>query len=855
MCETSKDEQPKLKFMETLEEVNLEIARDLPAEKELTNIDEKVLLDPDHPLLAPFQRTLKRHLENQIEHLKKEVFELENGAKKKSAMREQLGLETYENQQIVNKQQRELEICVQELDHICAATEELEIELEEATKLFAEKRVQVLECEKKELHLQTEVESLNLMLNQMTSWENEMESDLTVKQRVYEKTQKERRRLVTEKRELDAFVYKLMTDTWRLEEELNTMDMQIRAKEEEREALAEAVVTSNIDLETIATEHRCLMHSWNSLVVAISLRDKSYTVSKDELSNLHDTLRMTVAQLARTKQLCEKEMETNEKLTMFKQRLQADIDTTTCNIQSEKNKQECLTMEIDNILRMMSQTEADLKMKIAENALKNQEFILLTRDLENLTREKVQLDEKILAMLESEMTNNKTAKYLNRLVREVKETNRKNEIMLTKLENSNAKALMDIEVQKCSNIELQQFLDQAVKQLNNTEGELKALEEEDEKLKFFITKKQRTIDLLSNKLDAIVNKQGGVEASPQELKLITLEKNIAEIEDTTRKLQKFWLREQAFVVNLSHQRQEQINDLSMIKKQLQLLQQKNLRINDELNDYQEKEDKLNRAIVTLQNRILICNEQIIKKKGSKNSIEKDTDLIQFDFSGKLQVLIFNRLAISHNLFKDAEMESVKLQSDITDIEEDKVTLSNDLVDLNREALAWEKKIKMATETKKEIEEERSAGGEVGNMKAEIHRMQVRYGQLKRAQDKLIQDLDHCVSRRDSLLNTVEAREKKEKGACEKTRITFLRKMWDMRNRLKQMQDEMQSLNNKIEAADEEERRLITEITITQQDVDYARRKTENINEIIEETKTDRQRVRPFLKYTIRNSYC
>lgn len=44
--------------------------------------------------------------------------------------------------------------------------------------------------------------------------------------------------------------------------------------------------------------------------------------------------------------------------------------------------------------------------------------------------------------------------------------------------------------------------------------------------------------------------------------------------------------------------------------------------------------------------------------------------------------------------------------------------------MNREALEWEKKLISAKETKNTMIEERGQEGEVGTMKAEIHRMNV-----------------------------------------------------------------------------------------------------------------------------------
>lgn len=75
-----------------------------------------------------------------------------------------------------------------------------------------------------------------------------------------------------------------MSEIFRLEEELENLDMQIRVKEEERENMADIIANGNVELQTIAAEHRCLLYSWNSIVIAISHRDKDYLATQEELS-------------------------------------------------------------------------------------------------------------------------------------------------------------------------------------------------------------------------------------------------------------------------------------------------------------------------------------------------------------------------------------------------------------------------------------------------------------------------------------------------------------------------------------------------------------------------------------------
>lgn len=128
------------------------------------------------------------------------------------------------------------------------------------------------------------MDTVNLLVQQMTSWEQDVESELKVNQRIFEKTKKDKTKIAEEKRQQDMLVYKLMTEVWNLEAELETMLMQLRVKEEEREKLSETLAISNIDIEAAESEHRCLLHGWHSVIVAISSRDKHFNQVNQELT-------------------------------------------------------------------------------------------------------------------------------------------------------------------------------------------------------------------------------------------------------------------------------------------------------------------------------------------------------------------------------------------------------------------------------------------------------------------------------------------------------------------------------------------------------------------------------------------
>ncbi|GLH02946.1 uncharacterized protein GBIM_08891 [Gryllus bimaculatus] len=80
--------------------------------------DEPGVLEPDHPLMQRFQQTLRAFLERQNLRLTEELRDLETDLKQATQARDDAGVRLYERQQEVSVQQRMLEKCHSELDHI-----------------------------------------------------------------------------------------------------------------------------------------------------------------------------------------------------------------------------------------------------------------------------------------------------------------------------------------------------------------------------------------------------------------------------------------------------------------------------------------------------------------------------------------------------------------------------------------------------------------------------------------------------------------------------------------------------------------------------------------------------------------
>lgn len=146
--------------------------------------------------------------------------------------------------------------------------------------------------------------------------------------------------------------------------------------------------------------------------------------------------------------------------------------------------------------------------------------------------------------------------------------------------------------------------------------------------------------------------------------------------------------------------------------------------------------------------------------------------------------------------KADEMEILNLEQELQDRAKDIEDTKLIALEKHREALSWETKWKMASETKRNRDQEFAAASEIGLMKAEIHRMEVRYLQLRRAQDKLVQDMENCVMHRDHIFDDANLRGKLP-DAKARTRFTIQHRLNDLKNKYKQVQNEISSIERNI----------------------------------------------------------
>lgn len=175
-----------------------------------------------------------------------------------------------------------------------------------------------------------------------------------------------------------------------------------------------------------------------------------------------------------------------------------------------------------------------------------------------------------------------------------------------------------------------------------------------------------------------------------------------------------------------------------------MVEQKTLKIDYELGDIKKNDQDLVRDIKNLNTKLDILSAKLYDKKQDNASENEQCQLVHMKLVDKL---------------RNDEMTVVQFENELHSIASEIDELKRAVLDRHHEALAWETKWKMIEEAKRQNDEEYAKSGEIGAMKMEIRRMEVRLGELKRAQEKLVSDMELCVHHREHIFDQANMRNK------------------------------------------------------------------------------------------------
>ncbi|XP_070155282.1 coiled-coil domain-containing protein 40 [Polyergus mexicanus] len=740
------------------------------------------VLDPDDSLMKRFQNALREHLVRVDNKLSSEILELEAKIKSIEKEHEAESLQLYHAQQETAQQQMTIEKYQSMIANVILLREEKDTRVRDATDVRKVAHTKLLDEKTKEENLVHELEQLTTLQAQFSEWQKELENSLAISKQVSRKDKAIQRDLITQKQQKDFIIFRLMEEIWKIKNEIANLDIQLQLKNKEKIELSQMIADVNADLETLHKQHKNLCNAWNSVVLNITKRNKVYEQLNTEREKICESFNTLHTEIEKLKKETHKEAENNENLTSLRVRIEDNIQITSKLMEVENDKLNNLQSELVKMAKFSEHEQHEFD-------LINNEWQYLLHEEEETDKEfakflnkQNELENTIYSKLEDKVAHDKAARYLNKLLVDSKERIQEQELSLVETENSYGRKLLELEQLNAyishEKVELEELL-----QSNDAKGkEIDEIQKEIKKHDTTIERKRIKIITLNKTIEEILSQTGGEEVNPLDMKIMTLEKNIEEIQQDIKKSQQFWIRQERHMISLSQQRDLQLQELNLFNKEIMIMEQKNLKLEHSLEMFNKEESNMERVLNLLQQKLVQMNTQLVIQKGLREELEDKNSITKNEGMQSLE---------------DAELNLIKMQSNLNQLYEEKMLLKDNLDAVQQESLSWEKKVQLMQETMKKLRDERSSGGDIAVMKSEIHKMEMRLSHLRRVQEKLIHDMEFCVARRDIILDKVMSKFKKDPKGQHNQKVIFCKRLADQKLKIKQIAKDTKKTENRI----------------------------------------------------------
>ncbi|KAM9207817.1 coiled-coil domain-containing protein 40-like [Leptosomus discolor] len=641
--------------------------------------------------------------------------------------------------------------------------------------------------------------------------------------------------------EKDLLVDRLTRKAYELQEQIALFEAQFVAQAEDTKVTRQAANEACMEVQAINMEKKRLMNHWNSSLAGMKQRDEVYIATQALLSKYRHDLKSLETDIHGCRKSIRKEEEKNELLVAILSRSQNDANMTKKLIARCLSRQEALKVESGTYARVLHETEQALNRTRMDQAACLNQLLSISKDIEKGTDAKVQMENEIMAKLQDQMVSSKATKHFSQLAAKLRR--RKTDLVcylfrlggrgketalsgvsqvcfvraFVLLFRSAVEGLLSLHTNKrtlalspistcgarldvareswllaargqqkspgCIRAALNRHppfwllrwwfgegrvcrLDKEVK---NTCDLISCRESEIARCSLLTENRQAVLSQYNKRLEKILARQGGQELGPLGMEINKLSKQIEEYHSEVMTLQKHWLNQQQELVKLTHQREEQVASLDTLKKRITVMQQKKVRRENEIQQETKEQKDIERHMRNMSNDLIKLNVLIHKNSSSFEELQYGNTITENEFVRSL---------------KAAEKESVEMQEKHSQLTEEKERLLNSLVEAEHQILLWEKKIQLTREMRAAVESE-SGHGELHAMRTEIHRMQVRYGQLMKQQEKMIRDMEASVSRREVIALRGEGQNKRDKKLVPKS--VFHCKKQELRKKISKAQ--------------------------------------------------------------------
>jgi len=756
----------------------------------------------NHPLMERIQRALFNQLTKADERVTLELRERTAAAERVKAQREEKGVELYMSQQALAKLQMSLESKHEEFTSVVQEREATEMKVSETDKVSTQLAKEREAVSAKRDKAQKELDKVKLMLRQIEDHNASLASDIMVTRRAAYGTEESMQKLELDKARQDERIALLQTQVKTLQKQAAVHSAQADAQREEALQARKALHEAQAELELIEAEKREYMQKWRSSLAAMANRDAALQAARDTLHALQDRLRTLQITARGFRARTDEQRAENDKLQALVSRADAEGRFLDAQMQQLEATRRGLSERYAMLRAALADTDTKLRAAMTAQRELKADIDQLHAKYEKQVQAQQRLDDQIMDNIGKQTTIEKSAQNVFKATQKLKKEVHEKQNKIGEIQNEVARIKVDALNTEAHNQELSATLKAYDEELKNKDKLIEKYEAEIRQRHDKIDKKQVYIARLNKKLEKLSAGAEDEHTGPLEATIHSMSKEILTLEKDSAEKQKQWVKAQTELVSVVQETEEERSKLRELDARHTVLQQKRLRLRDGLETENEDIKDLQRRVRHLHTSMRKVNELINKYCQSEASLGNTIFCAEGEFTGRL---------------RDLELESVGMEGTAARIRAEKDEVLNQIVEAEKEILLWEKKIQLAKETQEALNPEYGQP-EIQGMKKEIHRMKLRLQQLQRQQEKMIQEMELAIAKRETIqLNSLHLITGKAKDPEKATQMGIRKAAAGLKQQLEGQLKESRQVEIEIAKQEEQSQILLDELH-RQQDI-------------------------------------
>lgn len=805
-----------------------------------------------HPLMERGQKALLKQLQESNERVSRDLYDREVELKRLTQQREVLGVDLYNLQQQLAKLQVSLENYHNEYNGIIDAKIQEEELLQNISGSNKEQESRLGEHEKQRKKYAAELEALNDTLRQIEAYNEEVKAEIAMTRRATYKAEQSMQSLEKHKEMQDLYVDRLTQQVNSLQQQIALHAGQIEAQRNETQEANGVFQDTVKELELIAHEKKQLMTQWKAALAGLSRRDEALAQASQTLAAAEAAVHDYDVELETMRRNIQTEQSQHEALVNVKDRLENELQWVEENLVKIRTEREQLQERFGLLTKSLAQTDGEAKKLDAISKTLGADAESLLQNLQVVNRERQRLEEESMAARSARSNVDKAVENLLRKQAKILKSIHEYENEAIDVGNDTARTKLDSLNASMLNDQIREQLGVLAKEFSEKEGLIDKYQVEIRQRHDDIEKKMYRVDRLNKKYNKMVEASGGEEnLGPLENTVKNLEKEIEQISNECKELEREWLKRQTEMVGITADTDEIAEINHELQARVTILTQQQIRLTKDLRMLKGEVKAANHSNVDLQKDVAKLNVLISQNQDQEGALQNANYVLEMECVEEL---------------KQMEKESLMLQATVNETKSAKAALLDEIMDTERQALLWEKKIQLDKETKAALDP--TVGqAESQNMEREIHRMELRLEALKREQERLSIEMERAINKRSAIATRFAGGKPSESskatltGTKKKASSTEMTQA-AMKKRISALKKEARSLSNETSqytGAIEERKAQFSEMTselerVTSHysDMEERNRQLQNdINDLLYQKQLNQERISYRQKYVKR----